>query len=67
MIGIGMPISQSRMERMTSLSSLPARAAQWLGWRNGSRRLTRNVRRRILGVVFAPAEYRRAQHDRSRV
>jgi len=39
MIGIGMPITQSRMERITSVSLLPARAATMAERRNGSVRV----------------------------
>ena len=51
MIGIGMPMSQSRMERITSASKLPARAQQWFG--DGTVPSGSHVSGRVFGMMLS--------------
>src|SRR5690349_13945248 len=63
MIGIGTPISQSRMERVTSVSFLPARAAWSRRWYGSATSVGERCSARF-GTMLAAAAHRGQEHDR---
>jgi hypothetical protein len=62
-IGTGIPISQSRMERMRSAFFLPAPMRQWHDSKKGSASSIGKSSRRRFRIMVSSADHRGTKHD----